>query len=271
MHNTFCSICHGGCSIIFEAAVLKKYSSNVFCCSSCGFTFLDQPSRWLAEAYKEAIASSDTGLVSRNINLSKLLMPTLFYLFGDKGIFVDIAGGTGLFVRLMRDIGFDYYWTDPYCKNVHATGFEFQQNTKFAKISCISAFEVFEHIEDPLAFITDQINSYHPDLLAFTTELVPGDGAPPDWWYFGFTEGQHISFFSRKSLEIIADKLNLIFISNGYLHFFCKPELRNKINKITNSKISNRLNAISMKSHLRSKTFSDHIQILELNTTKPNL
>ncbi len=38
--------------------------------------------------------------------------------------FLDYAGGYGVFTRLMRDIGFDFYWHDPYTQNLFANGFE---------------------------------------------------------------------------------------------------------------------------------------------------
>ncbi|MBK7438832.1 MAG: hypothetical protein IPK94_03535 [Saprospiraceae bacterium] len=47
----------------------------------------------------------------------------------------------------MRDYGFDYYWSDNYCQNLLARGFEAKQNEYF---DAITAFELFEHILNPL-------------------------------------------------------------------------------------------------------------------------
>lgn len=62
-----------------------------------------------------------------------------------------------------------------------------------------------------------------PNLL-FSTELLPcpipeSNGANA-WWYYGFSHGQHISFYTYKSLEFIAKAHNLHFCSYGGLHLF---------------------------------------------------
>ncbi len=42
------------------------------------------------------------------------------------------------------------------------------------------------------------------DSLLFTTEFVPTTPhVPPNWWYYGVDHGQHISFFTEKSLRHI--------------------------------------------------------------------
>jgi hypothetical protein len=45
-------------------------------------------------------------------------------MFDANNRFIDYGGGYGLFVRLMRDAGFDYYWFDKFCDNVLSKGFE---------------------------------------------------------------------------------------------------------------------------------------------------
>ena len=91
------------------------------------------------EAYSNAIADADTGLVARNISISKRLACILFAFNDKQAKYLDIGGGYGLLTRLMRDIGFDFYWSDPYCENILAKGFESSNNNP---ISAITAFEV---------------------------------------------------------------------------------------------------------------------------------
>jgi len=52
--------------------------------------------------------------MSRNISSSKITAVILFFLFKKFGKFLDFGGGYGIFTRLMRDIGFDFYWYDPH-------------------------------------------------------------------------------------------------------------------------------------------------------------
>lgn len=78
----------------------------------------------------------------------------------------------------------------------------------------ISLFEVLEHFIQPMTEIT-RLLDYTQNLL-FTTELIPTDGnISEDWWYLSKEHGQHIAFYSKKTLEYIAAKFNLRFLTNG--------------------------------------------------------
>ncbi len=44
---------------------------------------------------------------------------------------MDFGAGHGVFVRMMRDKGFDFFWNDIYCKNLYAKDFEYTENTKY--------------------------------------------------------------------------------------------------------------------------------------------
>jgi hypothetical protein len=58
--------------------------------------------------------------------------------------------------------------------------------------------------------------------LIFSTQLVP-EPAPKleDWWYYGLEHGQHIAFYTRKSLEVLAQQFGYEFATDGaQLHVF---------------------------------------------------
>ena len=77
----------------------------------------------------------------------------------------------------------------------------------------MTAFEVFEHFPDPIPEI-EQMLRYSRNIL-FTEELIPtGVKAVADWWYFVPEGGQHVSFYTRKSLELIARRFGL-YITSG--------------------------------------------------------
>jgi glycosyltransferase involved in cell wall biosynthesis len=209
-----CKICGSEAKLFSEAIILNKYEIDYFQCSNCGFIQTEEPF-WLEEAYSTAIAPSDVGLVFRNIQLSKITSHIIFNLFNHEAKFIDYGAGYGLFVRIMRDAGFDFYWQDKFCQNIFAQGFEVEtpkhQNYEY---ELVTAFEVFEHLVDPLQEIK-QILDYSRNIL-FSTELTPKSNPKPDeWWYFSLEEGQHISLYTSKALSIIADKFNLKFYSNG--------------------------------------------------------
>jgi hypothetical protein len=252
-----CIICGNEMNYAFTSIALQKYNFDAASCSNCGFLQIVDP-HWLHEAYSDAIADADTGLVARNILICNQLTPFLYYLFGNKGSYVDFGGGTGLLVRLMRDAGFDLYWHDQYCQNIHARGFEFTANIR--KYEALTAFEVLEHVQDPVVFLKDAMEKTKSRLIIFSTECY--EGLPPDpdnWWYYGFRKGQHISFYQRKTLKYIGDRLNLCFITNGRLHIFCEPQLKKSIDKYFRNRLTQKIARFNAHKHLLSKTWDDHI------------
>lgn len=86
----------------------------------------------------------------------------------------------------------------------------------------LTAFEVFEHLEDPIEEFEKML--YFSENILFSTELVPGNNpTPATCWYFAPETGQHISLYTLKSLQILAEKYSLHFYSNGAtLHMFTK-------------------------------------------------
>lgn len=202
-----CQICSETLSSAFRATVLGRYDVRYWYCQGCGFLCADEPF-WLAEAYSQAINRADTGLVQRNLQLSRRLSLILYGLFGSQGRHLDLAGGYGMLVRLMRDIGFDFYWEDLYCQNLLAQGFE-AETAGISTVTAVTAFEVLEHLADPLTFIESALNRSEAQTLIFTTELFDGAPPGPDWWYYAFETGQHISFYQGKTLKSIASRLGL--------------------------------------------------------------
>jgi len=205
-----CNICNSESLPLATEVILGKYNVQYYSCERCGFIQTETP-YWLEEAYSSAIARSDLGLIGRNIKLSHFCSALLPLFFDTRGTFLDYGGGNGMFVRMMRDNGFDFYWTDKYASNQFAEGFESTENAKF---SLLTAFEVFEHLSGPLLSIEDMF--HYTDTVIFSTRLLPRWRiTPKEWWYFTVDTGQHVSLFSKESLMFIAQKYNVRFSSNG--------------------------------------------------------
>ena len=218
----FCKVCSNTSQKIFTAQILKKYDISYFHCTRCGFLQTEEP-YWLAEAYLEPISVTDTGVLSRNISLSKITAVLAFFLYKPEGKFLDFAGGYGLFTRLMRDYGFDYYWHDIYTQNIFAKGFEYELHSGLP-IQLVSSFECFEHLPNPLMEV-EKMLAIAPSIL-FTTDLLPNPVPAPDaWWYYAREQGQHISFYSLETLEFIAKKYGLNFYSHWGMHLLTKKAI----------------------------------------------
>ncbi|HUD47509.1 MAG TPA: class I SAM-dependent methyltransferase [Candidatus Baltobacteraceae bacterium] len=215
-----CKICGAAARIFGEATVMGKHKAQYAQCAGCGFIFVPDPS-WLAEAYAEPINRSDTGYVARNLWARDKVRECIDSHLNPDGRFLDYAGGWGLFVRLMRDIGYDFLWSDAYTENLFCRGFEAAEPLT-GPFEAVTAFEVFEHLTNPgeevkkLSAITS--------CLIFSTKLVPEPAPEPKaWWYYGLEHGQHVALYTRKSLELLAGRFGCHFVTDGAdLHLFSR-------------------------------------------------
>jgi len=247
-----CNICQNISNKKFTARVLNKYDVDYFYCSTCGFLQTEKP-YWLEEAYRESITLSDTGILERNQLFAKDIALLLATFFSIQGKYLDFAGGYGIFTRLMRDIGFDFYWSDSYTKNLIARGFEYSDSIH--PIEAITTFETFEHFVQPIQEI-EKLLSISKNII-FSTQLLPDNVPKPEqWWYYVFEHGQHVSFYSKRTLEYIAQKYSLNFYSFGHFHVFTAKRLNKAYLKFILGYQHYGIRKIILKK-LVSKTFSD--------------
>jgi len=224
-----CKICSNESPFLFQTKVLHKYDVDYFRCINCQF-IQTEDAHWLPEAYDNAITNLDIGLVYRNIVLSKVVNNIIFWFFNRKASFIDYGGGYGMFVRIMRDMGFNFLRQDKYCENLFALNFDVKDVAN-QKYELLTAFEVFEHLDDPIEELEKMLQ--YSDNILFSTELQPKViTTPADWWYFIPTTGQHIAIHSHKSLTILASKYGLNYYHRKSLHLFTKKKLNHFIFKI---------------------------------------
>lgn len=250
-----CPVCSTVMTKSFTETILNKYEVDYFFCTECGLLQTEKP-YWLEESYSSAIAVTDTGLVGRNLYVSKILTTILSIFFDKNANYLDVAGGTGLLVRLMRDIGFNFYWQDKYCDNVHAKGFEF--DSSFSPFNAITAFEVLEHVGDPIGFIRDELDKSGANTLIFSTELFKNTPPKPhEWAYYSFVTGQHISFYQYKTLAYIAKQLNLNLYSHKSFHLLTNKSIPSWLYPKLISRLGIILGWLISKS-MKSKIWVDH-------------
>jgi hypothetical protein len=254
-----CVLCASGRDKVFSTTLLQKHEVDYFYCENCGLLQTEEP-YWLQEAYSSAIADADTGLVLRNLAIARRLSAVLYFCFDREGVFVDAAGGYGLLTRLLRDTGFDFYWQDKYCQNQFARGFEAEGIDR--SVAAVTAFEVLEHVQDPLEFIDSVLSEFGSRTFVFTTELFAGDPpAPGRWWYYTPQTGQHISFFQERTLRYLGERLSLRLYSNRGMHVLTDRPLNESTFRFLTGKGS-WLGQAWARLRMTSKTFADHEYIV---------
>jgi hypothetical protein len=217
-----CKICESESNKIFSALLLNKYNVSYYQCEVCEFIQTEEP-YWLDEAYSSAIADLDTSYVKRNFDMSYITKHILKYFIGTKMKYLDYGGGYGLYVRIMRDNGFDFYLFDQYCQNIFANNFKITNLRINEPFGLVTAFELFEHLPSPISELNIILDN--SESIFFSTVLQPKNKFKnsSEWWYFIPETGQHVSFYSLKSLKYIAKKYNLnLYTNKRHLHILTK-------------------------------------------------
>ncbi|MBF0557314.1 MAG: class I SAM-dependent methyltransferase [Nitrospirae bacterium] len=254
-----CKVCGMDTRVVFAHKILCKYTSSYFYCDACGFLRTEDP-YWLDEAYGSVLSASDTGLVQRNVIVSGVLSAMLFFIFDRHGKYLDIGGGCGLLTRIMRDIGFDFYWSDKYCSNLLAGGFEAPPDASFV---AATAFEVLEHQTDPIGFLQEILAQARTRNIIISTQLF--EHAPPkpeDWSYYAFETGQHISFYQMRTLRVIAEKLGLHCYSRGWIHLFSDKKINSLMFNMFASPVAAPVFSFLPKCIMKSRTRTDQLNII---------
>jgi hypothetical protein len=193
-----CSLCGSRADFLCRQRVLGKYDVAYFHCGRCDLIQTEEP-YWLDEAYSSTMSALDTGAMARNLFCASLV-PVFCRLLGVKGKHpcLDYGGGHGVLTRLLRDRGYDYSWHDKYGPNLFARGFAGDPTSRY---DLVTAFEVFEHLAATRDELTRLFQPRHKFLLVSTLLHA---GHQPGWWYYMPESGQHVSFYSRRTIEHVA-------------------------------------------------------------------
>jgi hypothetical protein len=207
-----CRLCDGKLEPQFRLQVLGQYDVGYFRCESCDSLQTERP-YWLEEAYLgNNLSNLDTGAVQRNLhNLAACW--SIAKLLGLRNV-LDVGGGDGLLCRLLRDYELNCFVHDKYASPTYAQGFDVPD---FAQPDMIVAFEVMEHYPEPRTDL-QKLFATRPNAVLASTGIFNSQG--PDWWYLAPDSGQHVFFYSKAALQLIARTHDYeLLISSGYSLF----------------------------------------------------
>ena len=196
-----CRLCGSPAGVAFSQRVLFKHPVAYFKCQVCGSLQTETP-YWLDEAYALKPERFDTGKASRTL-ANFLILPRLFGILGIRPAdrCADFGGGTGLFARLMRDVGYNYHSFDKYGSGEFCDGFSWDHFDRPVKL--VTIFECAEHFANP-AEEWGAIFATGADHIVGTTGIYNGQGA--EWTYLSPESGQHVFFYSLTGLAHLASK-----------------------------------------------------------------
>lgn len=192
--------------------VLGRHDVGYFRCQSCHSLQTERP-YWLEQAYAQNnLSNLDTGAAQRNFN-NLAACWSIAKLLHLKNV-LDVGGGDGLLCRLLRDYELNCFVQDKYASPTYAQGFVVPD---FAQPDMVVAFEVMEHYPDPRNDLQTLFAS-RPKAVLASTGIFSSQG--PDWWYLEPDSGQHIFFYSKTALQLIARTHDYeLVISSGYSLF----------------------------------------------------
>jgi len=251
--NETCKVCDSASRPFGNARVLGRHEVRYYRCEACGFVQTEQP-YWLDEAYGTALIAADVGVAQRNIELAAVTQAVIQQFFRADRRFLDYGGGYGLFVRLMRDRGFDFRWHDRYAPNLLSRGFEAAPNADGFEL--VTAFEVLEHLVDPVPQVADMLRRGE-SLLCTTRILPPTNPKPNEWWYYALSGGQHVSLFTLEALRRLAERFGRRLVSDGVsIHLFTAHRVPEWLFRLViRGRVTGLLNRLRRRESLMSSDF----------------
>jgi hypothetical protein len=208
-----CRLCNGELRSRFSIQVLTRHTVEYFSCLTCG-SLQTEPPYWLEEAYEHNLALLDAGAAQRNLtNLSASY--AIARLLNLKDV-IDFGGGDGLLCRLLRDHGLNCFVEDKFAKASYSRAFT---RPNFDNPELLLAFEVLEHFDNPQNDLP-ALFQHNPKALLVST--VPYDMQDAGWWYLAPETGQHVFFYSRAAMRLIAKTWGFEVIGQGYYFLFVR-------------------------------------------------
>lgn len=261
-----CRFCGADARLLGVQRVLRRYDVGYYRCPGCDLIQTQWPF-WLDEAYGTALSAFDTGAVARTRSCRDLVLSLAWLLgVGPDDPCLDYGGGHGILTRALRDDGYNFHWHDPYASNLLARGFEGQPDSRYSLLTC---FEVLEHLPDVSEGLEALFAPGHDHLLVSTVLHL---GHRENWWYYCPEAGQHVAFFSQRTMRLVAERYGYNAIVTPRYTLFSKTGRlrgwrRSLATKILNTAREGRLSlwgrlALGLRPRNPSRVWDDHVELM---------
>jgi hypothetical protein len=210
-----CRLCGATAGQKFQVVFLRNIPVKLYECAGCGSLQTNFPT-WLDRAYADLRPVRDVWMVSRTERMRALVVSVLRLLGPRYRKVYDWGGGNGLLVRMLRDLGIDAYRADLYVDNYYSVGFDVEEGSK---ADLMTAFEVFEHSDDPRKLMRE-MSAFQPEAILLSTELYRGQGE--DWSYIHKDAGKHVFFYTEQAMNNLAGQFGYRCITTNKLSLMHK-------------------------------------------------
>ena len=203
-----CLICNNETSLLDDPQIKVVYSV----CNNCGFIHKNKQFHVDEIEEKAQYALHNNSFESKGyVDIFEKLITDYITPLGIKGNVLEYGSGPGpVFKELLIRKGYSVYDFDPF----------FNDNILYLDhmYSLVTSTEVVEHFHDPLKEFSHLSSllikgGYLLIMTRFTTSKA---SEFLNWWYRRDTT--HVSFYTLKSLEIIAEMFNLKVIKTNNIN-----------------------------------------------------
>ena len=197
---SLCKICQNKTRTIRD----EKKNLSYYRCLSCGFVYLDDNSVIDSVSEKKQYELHNNSFESLGyVKMFKDFIEEAISPYEHNiKIALDFGCGPGpVLAELLRRKGMEVDQYDLY--------FSPQKVYEAKKYDLITSTEVFEHLQKPIEVLETLVQHIHDNgYIVLMTKFPPKDDTTfLNWWYK--RDVTHISFFTPKSFEIMAEKVGL--------------------------------------------------------------
>lgn len=218
--GTRCQLCKTSVQFQFSRKTPSNDSVNYFKCDDCGALQTDSPNQ-NSETSRHSLAFFDSSKAYRAL-ADYFVVRRIHQILGvnQNDRCVDYRGGNGLFSRIMRDTGYNYFSHSSQDNRDNYNGFVWREiNRPVRLVTILNHASEFPTTSSEW----ETIFSTGADLVIGSTPLFDDQGE--NWRHLDDVQGQNGFFYSSKSLSLVAYRNLREFYAFNNFFIFTKERL----------------------------------------------